>query len=444
MKRHGALLVTLLAGVFLGAADTSLVAPGLGAIASGLHVPVPIATWAVSAYAIVYAISLPVSGALSDRHGRRAVFIGSVLLFAAGSAISGLSPNFAWLLFGRVLQALGGGGILPVANAEIADAFPRSERGRFLGLIGAAYGIGAIVAPPAGGLVTAGLGWHWLFFVTVPVGLLVAGAAVLTYPRPPAASRASAPVHLDVQGAVLAALAVSGILLGFEFVHRGDLSVGISALVFGFLLLPNLLLWERGADNPIFPRELIRSPGMPIVLLLAVLSGIGMVVALFVPLYAQRALHFSIAASGPALLPMAVAATLSAWLGGRLTDRIGAAPVLLLGFLGLALGSFAVQAMGGVAGLLAGLFVLGLGVGLTMGAPLQYVVLGIAPRSQSGSAVGVLGVFRALGTGAGPVLYGSLLPSYPTMFMAAAVIGVVGLIASLAFLLVRRPGFHAV
>lgn len=440
LRRLGTLLGTLLLGVFLGAVDTSLVAPGLGRIATGLHVPLETATWVVSAYAIVYALSLPISGALSDRHGRRAMFIAAALLFTAGSLLSGLATNFVWLIAARALQALGGGGILPMANAEIATTFPPAERGRFLGLIGAAYGLGAVVAPPAGGIIAAALGWNWLFLVTVPLGLLLAVLAVVSYPRSPARP----PVRLDVQGGALTAMLVASVLVGLEFLHRGNQPVALAVLVFAVLLVPNLVLWERASDNPIFPRGILTAGATPLALLLAVLSGLGTVIALFVPIYAQQALHYSIAGSGWALLPMALAATVAAVLGGRLTDRIGAAPVLTVGFLGLALGGWAVAAIGGTLGLITGLTVLGLGVGLTMGAPLQYVVLGIAPKFYAGSAVGLLGVFRALGVAAGPVLYGTLLPSYSEVFMAAAAAGAAGLVVSLVFVFVWNPGYHAV
>jgi MFS family permease len=417
------LLAALMLGVFLGAADLSLLAPGLQPVARAFHVPTAIASWLVTLYGIVYAASLPVLGVLGDRHGRRRMFALGGAVFGLGSLAAGFSHGLWLLLLGRGLQALGAAAVLPLASAEIGHAFPADRRGALLGVLGLVYGVAAIIAPPIGGVLVAEFGWRWLFFATAPVGAVVTLLALLyvsegthPVPEPP-----------DVQGAVLTALMAGAVLLGAEMLHRQVLPLGWASLVFGLLLLPNLVLWERAAASPIFRG----GPRIASVYLLGALSAAVTAVALFVPLYAMHALRLGEAASGTALLPMAVAGAATSYYGGRLVDKRGVTLVLLAGFLLMAVGGAAVAVVAGPFGLIAGLLLVGGGVGLTMGSPLQYLLLGLAPKAQAGSAQALLGTFRALGVAIGPVIYGGMLPAFTDLFLAAAAIGFLGLVATL-------------
>ncbi|MDA8345894.1 MAG: MFS transporter [Thermaerobacter sp.] len=425
-REHSALLWTLMLGVFLGAADLNLIAPGLTAISHAVRVTSGVGAWLVTIYAIIYAVGLPIAGALGDRYGRRGVFFAGAIVFAVGSLLAGLSHTLTMLLIARGVQALGASALIPLATAEIGTAFSPARRGALLGAVGAVYGLAAVVGPPIGAVLVAYVGWRWLFFATVPIAAAVALLAALSFPE--AVERRAIP--LDILGALLTAAAVGALLLGFEFIHRGDLPFGVASIIFGALLLPNLGFWERSASGSIFGRIDLRG-GMGLAYALGILSAAGMVVALFVPLYGLRELHLTEVQSGVALLPMALAAAVTSWWGGRLTDRVGPMPVLAAGFLLLAGGAYAVPALGGMVGLGLGLVLVGGGVGLTMGAPLQYLVLGLAPKGQSSAAVAMLGTFRALGTAAGPVLYASFLPVFAQLFLAAAGVGVAGLLAAL-------------
>ncbi len=416
------LIATLVLGVFLSAADLSLLAPGLEPIAHALHLPTALASWLVTLYAIVYGVCLPILGVLGDRHGRRVLFAAGGVTFALGSVLSGFAGGFPLLLVGRGLQAAGAAALLPLVSAEIAQAFAPERRGAILGVLGAVYGIAAIIAPPIGGVIVSGLGWHWLFLVTAPLGLAVAVLAFIYVSE----GTHAVPEGADLQGAALTALAMAAILLGVEMLDRHALPLGWASLVFGILLLPNLILWERSAAAPIFQGGGRLVP----VYLLGCLSAAAMAAALFVPLYAVRVLHLPEVASGAALLPMALASAATSYYGGRLADRIGPRWVLSFGFLLMASGSVAVVTVGGLAGMIAGLLLLGGGVGLTMGSPLQYLVLGFAPKTQAGSAQALLGTFRALGVAIGPVVYGSMLPAFTSLFLAVAVIGVLGLLGT--------------
>ena len=417
------LSATLLLAIFLGAADLSLLAPGLLPIAQAFHVPLAAASWVVTLYAIVFGAALPVLFRVQGRYGPRRMFAAGGLLFAAGSFLAGYSGSLLLLLLGRGLQALAASALMPLAGQQVAKAFAPEGHGLPRGALGAWYGISAVVAAPLGGIVVADFGWRWLFLATGPLGLAVAVLAVL-FVTPETGPSDERP---DIHGAVLMALAVAALLLGVEMLYRHVLPLGWASLVFGVLLVPNLVLWERAAAQPIF-----RGDGhLVFVYLLGSLGAAATALALFVPLYAIDALRLSEATSGLALLPMALGMAATAYYGGALTRRLAPRFLLAAGFLGMACGVAAVANFQGLPGAIAGLLLVGGGVGLTMGAPLQYLVLGLAPKAQAGPARTLLGTFRALGLAIGPVVYAGMLPAFTSLFLAAGIIAFLGLAATL-------------
>ena len=417
------LTATLLLGIFLGAADLSLLAPGLSPIAQAFHVPLAVASWVVTLYAIVYGASLPVLFTVQGRYGPCRMFAAGGLLFAAGSLVAGYSGGFLWLLLGRGLQALAASALVPLAGAQIRKVSAPERHGLPRVALGAWYGISAVVAAPIGGLVVAGFGWRWLFLATAPLGVAVVVLAVFFVSR-----EARGPEERpDIQGAVLMALAAAALLLGVEMLYRQALPLGWASLVFGVLLLPNLVLWERSTAQPIFHGD----GRLVSVYLLGCLGAAAMALALFVPLYAMDVLRLSEATSGLALLPMALGMAATSYYGGALTRRLPERFLLAGGFLGMAGGAAAVALSRGLPGAVAGLLLVGGGVGLTMGAPLQYLLLGLAPKAQAGPARTLLGTFRALGLAVGPVVYAGMLPAFTGLFLAAGIIAFLGLAATL-------------
>lgn len=421
----------------MGALDMGIVAPGLSVLARGLGVPIDAVVWIMTIYSLVYAMAMPIQSRLTDRFGRRRIFLFGVSLFTTGSLLAGLSPSLPLLLASRVLQAVGGGGIVPVATAELGLRAGPKRRGMAMGMVGATFGLATILAPVLGGLILGVASWHWLFYLNVPVGLAIILLARAWEVEPVTARREP----LDLLGAVLIALTVLLVLLGIEAWkgHHG-FEAGLIPVAVAVPLAVGVMRWEQATPHALLHPELWQRPGLPLVYVLAGITGIGMTSMLFVPLFAQKVFGVPVPTSGASVLPMAIPAAAAAALGGHLVDRWGGKATLILGFIGLGLGSWLLATSQGWTGVIVGLAILGLGTGFTMGAPVNYLVFEYAPTALVGTAVALVGVFRSIGTALGPVLLAAFLSNYLRssffrLFAIAALVGSFGLF--LAFFLPR-------
>lgn len=428
----------------MGALDMGIVGPGLGLLSRGLGVSVAAVAWIMTIYSLVYAMAMPIQGRLADRFGRRRIFFLGIALFTTGSLLAGLSPNLPFLLASRILQAVGGGGIVPVATAELGLRAGPKKRGMAMGMVGAVFGLATILAPVVGGLILGVATWHWLFFVNVPVGIVILLLARIWVREPLTARREP----LDIVGAILTLLSVLLVLLGIvAWQGRHGFEAGLLPEGLAVVLAVVLMRWEQATPHALLHPELWQRRGLPLVYLLAALTGIVMTAMLFVPLMAQRIFGVSVSTSGTSVLPMAIPAAATAALGGHLADRWGGKTALLLGLLGVGLGSWVLATGQNWTVVILGLAILGLGTGFTMGAPVNYLVFEYAPSSLVGTAIALVGVFRSIGTTLGPVLLAAFLPkflgaarsdwreSFFRLFAVTALVGTIGLLA--AFFLPR-------
>jgi MFS family permease len=175
----GMIMAVYLAGIFMGAIDTGIVTPARTVIQSDLMVNEKLGIWMITIYTLAYAASIPIMGKLADKYGRKYIYLSSIFLFGLGSLFCGLSQNignFNILLIARVIQALGGGGIMPVATAEFGTAFPAEKRGMALGLVGGVYGIANIFGSSAGSAILDIFGqknWQFIFYINIPITLFI-------------------------------------------------------------------------------------------------------------------------------------------------------------------------------------------------------------------------------------------------------------------------------
>lgn len=397
MKR---LLLTLGLGVFAGALDLSVLSPALPALGREFGVQTGDLAWVFTVYLLVTVVSIAVAGSLADRYGRRAVYLGCIALFAVGSIAAITAPNYLAFLGARVLQALGAGGIFPVATAAIGDVVPRDRRGAALGMVAATWGLAAVVGPTFGGLVTHFVSWRWIFVANVPLAAVVFALARTQVPA--AAPRRGR--SLDVGGLVLLCLGLLGVMDGLIEARIAIGMLGLLALV-AFGLYENAL-----ASDPIVPPSLFRSPQLAKTYALEILIGVLEGSLFFIPTVLVGAQNLSYAIAGLVATLGALTFVVVIPLAGRALDRIGSRDVLLAGA-ALTEAGLAIFALGFSSIWLAllAMLVAGAGFGALLGAPTRYIVTNEAPEDARATGVGLLSQCLIAGQIVGSSLAGGVI-----------------------------------
>jgi len=395
------LLVTLAIGVFAGALDLAVLAPALPALGIAFHVSTGNLTWVYTLYLFFNVISITVTSKLADQYGRRPVYIACLAAFALGSALAISSPNFAFFLLARAIQAFGAGGIFPVATAAIGDAVPMERRGAALGIIGATWGLAAIVGPNFGGLVTHFLSWHWIFAMNIPLAIVV-----ITLARryvPVNAMRVRGPLD----GAGLAALCI-----GLAALMLGVATDRHYLLLISCAMAPLFYVAERRAAAPLFSPLLFRNSQLVKTYGLEVIIGLLEGALFLIPAALIAALHVSAAAAGALAGIGAMIFVAVIPLGGRALDAFGSRAVLAVGaslstagltIFALGLGSFWFAILG--------ITVAGIGFGALLGAPTRYIVTNEAPQNMRATGIGLLSQCLILGQIAGGSLAAGVIRS---------------------------------
>jgi multidrug resistance protein len=339
---------------------------------------------------------------LSDRIGRRPIYLFSVSTFAIGSLLIALSPSFWMVIASRAIQGIGAGGITPTASAVVGDMFKPEQRGRMLGLIGATYGMAFVLGPPlASGLMVA-LSWHWIFLLNLPIAavILYMGAKVLPH------KRASGPQpRLDLSGIVLTFTLLTALVLAITRVLDPLVEPLLGMALWPWLLLlvavllAVLVAVESRTQAPLIPIFLFNNRQLATTYLLAVGAGFGMGSVIFLTSIATHAYGVTAQHAGFVLLPLVVCSMLGSGGGGRLLNRLGARNMILLGFGNLALG-YGLSAITGV-----GLWLFlvasvpaGLGIGIVVGGALRSIAIDEAPVAVRASAQGLINICTAVGT----------------------------------------------
>ncbi|WP_396276619.1 MFS transporter [Kitasatospora xanthocidica] len=370
--------------------------------------------WLVSAFALAATALLPLYGRLCDVYGAKRVLLGAVGTFLLGSALCGAARSMDQLIAFRAVQGVGGGGLMSVTMVVIAQFKDPEERGGAKGgaVGGIVAGLGMAVGPLVGALLTDHLGWRWVFYVNLPLGLLVLVGVALVVRLPRATGRRS----LDFVGAALAAAFATGLLLvtewgGKDHAWTSPVILGLAAATLAAL---GLFLWRQAtAAEPVLPLSLFRIRAVRLGFAIQGLVGMGMVGSImYVMLYLQIARGVAPTSASLYLVPMAAGMTAAGLLVGRLTGRghpprtflaAGAAcATLALALLGLSGPDTALWAV------LAELALLGCGLGQLIG-QLVTVVQETAPRHQLGVATTGIRFFQSLGSALGAALFGTVL-----------------------------------
>ena len=330
LEIYGAILLAL----FLFALDQTVVGVALPKIITDLKGN-ELYTWAVAVYLLTATISGPIYGKLSDLFGRRPIFIWAVGLFLVASVLAGLSQEMWQFILFRGLQGLGGGAVFPVALAVVADLYTPVERGKYLGFFGATFGLSSVIGPFLGGLITDTVGWHWIFFVNVPVAAV---SLVVCWVLLPTVRRPEQAPSIDYLGAAVFAAAIAPFLIGLT--NKGqpnaawtDPAVG-GLMILGIALLVVFALIELRVKDPIVPLSLFRVRSFTVSVIAMFMAAFGFFGAvIFLPRWFQSVREMSALVSGLNLLPLVMSLIVSATVSGQIVARTHRYKALIFGSL---------------------------------------------------------------------------------------------------------------
>jgi EmrB/QacA subfamily drug resistance transporter len=404
--------IGLMLGMLLAALNQTIIATALPRIVEDLG-GMEHYTWVFSSYMLASTVTVPLYGRLSDIYGRRPFFIAGILIFMAGAVIGGTSQGMTQLIAARVVQGMGAGALIPLAIAAIGDLVPPSDRGRWQGMTGATFGIASVIGPFTGGWISDHADWRWVFFVSLPVGLVALAVVAATLRIPPHPERAE---KVDYTGAALLAAGISAVLLaamrGGKDAPWGSAEI-IGLFAAGALLLLVFARHELRVPQPIVPVELFRDRTFGSASLAGFVVGAGMFgTIMFVPLFVQQVMRESATDSGLILTPLMLAMIGTSVGSGQIISRTGryrwallSGPlVMAAGFAllsGLDVGSTRADAT-------VAMIVVGLGLGLLMQNLVLVVQNSVHPRNI-GSATGGAQFSRAMGGAIGVAVMGAMI-----------------------------------
>jgi EmrB/QacA subfamily drug resistance transporter len=395
-------LIAVSTAIFMLLLDITVVNVALPSIQRALHASFPDVQWVINAYALTLAAFLLTSGSLADLFGRRRVFTAGLVVFTCSSAVCGLSSTPLMLNLARAVQGVGGAMMFATSLALIAQVFHGKERGIAFGVFGAVTGAAVAVGPVVGGLITAGLGWEWIFFVNVPIGI---AAVVLTLTQ---VEESRDPNATGVDWLGLVTFSGSLFLLVYALVVGNEYGWGstriLACLIGAVALFAAFLIAEQRQARPMLDLTLFRRPAFTGANIVAFsVSASIFAMFLYLTLYIQDVLRFEPLQAGLRFLPITLLSFAVAPVAGRLSVRV---PVRLLLGSGLALvgagllAMTAVDANSGWTALIPGFILTGAGIGL-INPPLASTAIGVVHFSRSGMASGINSTFRQVGIATG-------------------------------------------
>ncbi|WP_083190642.1 MDR family MFS transporter [Serinicoccus hydrothermalis] len=410
-REHKIVFASLMLGMFVASISQTIVGPALPQIVADLG-GMAHYSWVATAAMLVSAVVVPVVGKLSDLYGRKTFYLAGLVIFMVGSVVSGLAGSFWMLVAGRAIQGAGMGTLMPLSQTIIGDIIPARQRGKYQGLMGAVFGVTSVAGPLAGGVITDHLGWRWLFFTILPVGLL-ALAFVARYMHLPHQRREA---KIDVAGIITLSVAMVSILLATSW--GGTTYPWVSAQVLGLYAvgLVGALAFvavELRASEPLLPLRLFRNS----VFSWSNVAGLGVAMVMFgsiiyIPVFAQGVLGVDATQSGLILMPMMLGLIVMGILTGLLVTRTGHyKPFMLTGIAIMALGVFLLTRLSETSSawaLFGSMAVVGVGLGMAMQ---QYtlVVQNVVARRDLGVATATTQFSRNIGSTVGIAVYGSIM-----------------------------------
>lgn len=405
------IFIGLMASLLLYALDSTVVSTAMKAITGELN-GVQLYSWPFTIYLLSSTVAIPVCGGISDLRGHKSVILFGILIFLFGSALCGLSQSMTQLIIFRAIQGIGGGVIVSSVFTVVADLFPPRQRGKYTGLVTSMYGVASIIGPLVGGFVTDSLGWRWIFFLNLPLG--IAAMCFLGFYLP--GNRPEEKSKMDVAGILVLTAALVPLLLAFSMVGRyfdwismpffGMLSVSIIlSVLFVFL--------EMKATNPVVPVSCFKDRAISFSCLMSFLNqALMFTVILYLPYFAQAVMSLTAIVSGVTITPMMIGLLVASNIAGQAVSRTGKCRLLSIGsFVLTAIGMFLLSAMNSSTPYFSLIFyasVTGFAIGLNM--PISNVnAQNSVPREKIGGITSSVMFFKNMGRTVGSAVFGAVL-----------------------------------
>jgi len=405
--------VGVMLAMFLGSLDQTVVGTAMPRIISDLggfsHY-----TWITTVYIITSAVTIPITGKLTDMYGRKSFYIGGLGVFVLSSFLCGLSNTMTQIIVFRGVQGIGAGIMMANAFTVIGDIFPPAERGKYQGFMSGIFGLASIIGPTLGGYLTDSLSWHWVFFVNIPLGILIIILFIFFFPnfRPDSLKH-----NIDYPGLVLLILMVAPAMLalslgGVEYAWGSPQIAGM--FILSAVMLALFIFVESRSKEPIIPLSLFRNRIVAVSELVIFFTAFGMFGGIiFIPLFFQGVLGATATASGSFLTPMMLGMVVGSFTSGQMLSRAGG-HYRIQGAIGTAImaGGIALLSRMTVetsyASAMVNIIITGFGLGITM--PLYTIaVQNAVPYNILGVATSSTAFFRSIGGSVGLAIFGSVM-----------------------------------
>ncbi|EHO52629.1 MFS transporter [Lentilactobacillus kisonensis] len=406
-NKRWVIMTAVFIATFMTSVEVTIVTTALPSIISELH-GLAFQSWIMSAYLLTTAITTPIYGKLADTLGRRNVFQWGVIIFTLGSFLSGLAPSILILILARAIQGIGAGAVMPLTFTIIADNFSFKERANILAFNNTAWGLSALVGPLIGGFLVDQLSWHWVFFVNVPLGILVALFVWFGYHEK---GVRQPQLIIDWFGIIWLAVFLIGLLLAIQFIDTRPLTA-LGLFLVAFVGLGLLFRQERRFADPLMSPKMFRSKTFTIQIVTAmILSGVLIGYQVYFPIWLQSLYHVSATGAGLVVTSSSIMWLLASFAVGTLIAKfvpkwiaVSLIGVLLIGYVGLIFAGHSFPVWGFY--VIAMLNGTGMGIVISMNTILsQHLV----PTNMVGSATSVLTLGRSLGQTVMAGVYGAIL-----------------------------------
>jgi len=411
-------LGAVMLGMLLGSLDQTIVGTAMPKIVADLN-GLQRYTWVITGYLVASTAMMPIFGKISDIFGRKWLYMLGIVVFLAGSMLSGIAQSMEQLIAFRALQGAGAGMMMPISQAIVGDIFPPAERGKYQGLLGAVFGLAVIIGPGLGGWITDNATWRWVFYVNVPFAIAALGVVFLVLPNETALHKRHS---IDWAGSLALILAVVPLLMAISFgstqpdnqsSFAWDSWQILAMFAMAAVFTVSFIAIELRAAEPTVPLDLFRDRIFTNSVVISFFSAVGMFVAiLYIPLFVQDVLGHSATNSGVVLTPMMLAAMPVSIISGQILSRTGHYRVLaIVGTAFVAAGLYLFSTMTVATGndeLVRDMVVMGLGLGTGMSL-FTIVVQNAFPVERLGVVTSSLYFFRSIGGTVGVALTGSIL-----------------------------------